>query len=80
MANESQETLQLVLGAMMAQYAVCEFLVKNGVIENGALVEHLAAKRVIWEKSSTELGLFPVDVLASMLAGRPTPVPPGRLN
>ena len=80
MADQSRETLELVLGAMMAQSAVLDFLVKQRVIEAAPLLEHLAARRVSWEKTATPNALFPIDVLSSILAGRNPPKPPGPLN
>jgi hypothetical protein len=80
MADQGRETFELVLGAMMAQSAVLDFLVKQGVIESTPLLEHLAARRVAWEKTATPNALFPIDVLASILVGRQTPKPPGPLN
>jgi hypothetical protein len=78
MAAEGRETLEMVIGAMMAQSAILDFLVKQGVIESGPLLEHLAARRVSWEKTASANALFPIDVLSSILAGRQPPRPPGR--
>ena len=80
MADQGREALELVIGTVMAQSAVVEYLVKAGVIESAPLLEHLARKRVAWEKSATALALFPVDVLASILAGRQPPPPPGSMH
>ncbi len=80
MADQSRETLELVLGAMMVQSAILDFLVKQGVIESAPLLEHLAARRVSWEKTATPTALFPIDVLSSILAWRHPPKPPGPLN
>jgi len=78
--DPSREALEIVMGAMMAQGAIIDFLVKKGVIERGPLLEHLAAKRVSWEKTATKNALFPIDFLSSMIAGGQTPKPPGPLN
>jgi hypothetical protein len=80
MAAEGRDTLEMVLGALMAQAAVLEFLVNQGVIERDPLVEHLAARRVSWERTATPSALFSIDVLSSILAGRSPPPPPGPLN
>jgi hypothetical protein len=80
MADQGREALELVLGAMMTQSAILDFLVQKGVIERAPLLEHLAKRRVAWEKTATPLALFPVDVLASILAGRQPPKPPGSLH
>jgi hypothetical protein len=47
MANEQRELLEILIGAVMAQSVVCEFLVKSGVVERAALVEHLAAPPIV---------------------------------
>lgn len=80
MADQGREALEIVMGAMMVQGAVIEFLVEKGVIQHAPLLEHLAAKRVSWEKTATKNALFPIDFLSSMIAGRQTPKPPGLLN
>jgi hypothetical protein len=80
MADQSKEMLEMVIGAMMAQSALLEFLVKQKVIEHAPLLEHLAARRVVWEKVATPNALFSIDLLLSILAGSPPPRPPGRLN
>jgi hypothetical protein len=53
MANENRELLEILIGAVMTQSALCEFLVKSGVIDRTALIEHLAERRVSWEKTAT---------------------------
>jgi hypothetical protein len=80
MADQNREMLEMVIGAVMAQSAVLDFLVKQKVIEQTALLEHLARRRVSWEKTATPNALFSVDLLLSILAGRPAPRPPGTLN
>ena len=80
MAAQERETLEMILGAMMAQSAVLEFLVKERVIERDPLLEYLAFRRVSWEKTATPNALFAIDVLSSILAGRQPPPPPGSLN
>jgi len=80
MAAEGRETLEIVIGAMMAQSAVLDFLVKQGLIKSDPLLEHLAAQRVSWEKTATPNALFSIDLLSSILAGRQPPRPPGSLN
>jgi len=78
--QSSREMLEMLMGAMMAQAAVLDFLVKQRVIEHVPLLEHLAAKRVSWEKTATPNALFSIDLLSSIIAGRQTPRPPGPLN
>jgi hypothetical protein len=80
MANEEQELLEMLVGALMAQPAVCEFLVKSGVIKRAALIEHLVERRVSWEKTATQNALYPVDVLSALLAGRQPPPRPSALH
>ena len=78
MPDQNSEMLEMVLGSIMAQSAVLEFLVKQGVIEHVPLLEHLAARRVAWERTATPNALFPIDLLSAVLAGRQPPRPPGR--
>ncbi len=80
MADQSREMLEIVMGALMAQSAVLEFLVKQRVIERAPLLEHLVARRVAWEKTATPNALFSIDVLSSILAGRQPPQPPASLH
>jgi hypothetical protein len=80
MANEERELLEILIGAVMAQSAVCEFLVKSGVIERAALIGHLVERRLSWEKTATQNALFSVDVLSALLAGRQPPPPPSALH
>lgn len=80
MADQSREMLEIVMGALMAQSAVLDFLVKKGVIEHAPLLEHLAARRVAWEKTATPNALFSIDLLSSILAGRQPPKYPGPLH
>jgi hypothetical protein len=80
MADQSREMLEVVMGAVMAQSAVLEFLIKQRVIEHAPLLEHLAARRVAWESTATPNALFSIDLLSSILAGRQPPKPPGPLN
>lgn len=80
MAAQGRDTLEMIMGVMMAQSAVLEFLVKERIIERDPLIEHLAFRRVSWEKTATPNALFAIDLLASILAGRQPPPPPGPLN
>lgn len=80
MASKDRELLEMALGALMAQAAVCEFMVKSGAIKRGPLIEHLAAKRVGWESTATPNALFAIDVLSSLIAGRQPPTPPASLH
>lgn len=80
MANEQRELFEILIGAVMVQSVVCEFLVKSEVIERTALIEHLAERRVSWEKTATRNALFPIDVLSAVLAGRQPPPPPFALH
>lgn len=75
-----RDALELVIGAMLVQSAVCESLIKSGAIERKSLIERLAARRAAWEGTATQLSLFPVDVILSLLAGQQLPAPPGSLN
>lgn len=78
MANEDHAALELAIGNVMLQAALCEFLVKAGIINLAALRAHLDARRVAWQPTVSETALFPLDVLASLLAGQPVPPPPAR--
>jgi hypothetical protein len=80
MANEQRELFEILIGAVMAQSAVCEFLVKSGAVERAALIEHLAERRVSLEKTATQSALFPIDVLSALLAGRKPPPPPSAFH
>jgi hypothetical protein len=80
MADQNREALEMIIGVVLTQSAMCEFLLKNGVSDRAALIEHFAARRVAWESSATELSLFPVDTLLALLAGRAPPAPPGSLH
>ena len=82
MADQSRETLEIVIGAVMAQSAIfiLDFFVKQGVIERDPLLEHLAGRRVAWETTATPNALFAIDLLSSIVAGRQPPKPPGPLN
>ena len=80
MADQNRETLEMIIGVVMTQSALCDFLIKSGAIKLDALLEHLAARRVAWEKSASMTALFPVDVLSSLLAGRKPPSPPPSLH
>jgi hypothetical protein len=80
MADAGREALEMIIGALMAQSAVLDFLVKERVIERDPLLEHLASRRVSWEKTATPNALFAIDLLASILAGRQPPRPPGPLS
>ncbi|MGY8705124.1 hypothetical protein RAD16_05195 [Bradyrhizobium sp. 18BD] len=80
MADQGRDALEMIIGSMMAQSAIIEFLVKQGVIERDPLLEHLASRRVSWESTATPNALFAIDLLSSILAGRQPPRPPGPLN
>lgn len=80
MADQGREALELMMGAMMAQAAVLEFMVKQGLIERDLLLVHLASRRISWETTAPPTALFPLDLLASLLAGRPPPAPPSALH
>jgi hypothetical protein len=80
MAGQNRETLEIILGVVMAQSAILDFLIKNKVIESGPLIEHLAGRRTSWEKTATANALFSIDVLLSLLAGKQPPPAPGSLH
>jgi hypothetical protein len=80
MADQNREVLEITIGVTMAQSALCDFLVKSGAIKIDPLIEHLAARRVAWEKTATSNALFAVDMLLSLLAGRKPPPFPSSLH
>jgi hypothetical protein len=72
--------LGLVVGSIMAQSALVEFLLKQKIIESGPLLEHLAAKRVSWEATADASALWAIDTISAIAAGRQPPAPPGKLH
>jgi hypothetical protein len=51
-------------------------MIDQGIIDRTALVEHLAAKRVSWEKTASQNTLWSIDVTSALLAGKMPPPPP----
>lgn len=76
MAADDRGALETAIGAVMTQHAICEFLIQKGVIDRAALLEFFGAKLLSWEKTATQTALFPMQMLATMLAGKPAPSPP----
>jgi hypothetical protein len=80
MADQNREALEMLIGVIMTQSALIDFLIKTKVIESGPLIEHLATRRIAWEKTATPTALFSIDMLASLLAGKQPPPAPGSVH
>jgi hypothetical protein len=60
--------------------ALIEHLIERGVIEREPLLEFLAAKRVAWEGTASQIALWPLDSLSAVVAGRQRPALPGSIH
>jgi hypothetical protein len=78
--KQAKELLEMVLGTLMMNHSLCEFLIERGTIDRTALVNHLAAKRVSWEQTASANALFPIDMISALLAGKKMPAPPVSLH
>jgi hypothetical protein len=70
MAAKEREALELALGVIIIQSALCDFMIESGTINLDSLIEHLHARRAAWKSAASEATLFPVDILLSMLEGQ----------
>jgi hypothetical protein len=80
MATEDKRALELALGVVIIQSALCDFMIESGTIKLESLIGHLVARRAVWESTASETTLFPVDVLLSMLQGQQSSTPVGSIN
>lgn len=78
--SQDREIFEMLIGVVMTQSALCDFMIKNGVIASAPLIEHLAARRIAWETTASASALFPVDTLLSLLAGKQPPARPPALH
>lgn len=78
MADQGREALELAIGTAMAQAAIVEFLIKQGVISRDPLLEHLAVKQISWRSGGSVApnALFAADLLVSLIAGQTSPPAP----
>lgn len=80
MADQGREALELVIGAMLAQYAVCEFLIRQGIISEPSLRQFLDAKQSALEPYASKNAMFAYGTLRRLLQGQRIPGDPGETH